>query len=97
MGKILQYIAQETQGECFTSFKYCYDNMATPHIEYEAGESSYKNLKDYADGIWSYVSNFMTPWSLTSVLKKHEIKYKILKYRFIKKAERLRLLKEEIL
>ena len=51
MGKILQYIAQETQGECFTSFKYCYDNMATPHIEYEAGESSYKNLKDYAEDV----------------------------------------------
>ncbi|MBR4634244.1 hypothetical protein IKO50_04855 [bacterium] len=64
-------------------------------IEAHTGENN--NLKDYADGIWSYVSNFMTPRSLTSVLKKHKIKYKILKYRFIKKAERLRLLKEEIL
>lgn len=64
-------------------------------IEAKTGENN--NLKDYADGIWSYVSNFMTPRSLTSVLKKHKLKYKILKYRFIKKAERLRLLKEEIL
>jgi hypothetical protein len=64
-------------------------------IEAHTGENN--NLKDYADGIWSYVSNFMTPRSLTSVLKKHKLKYKILKYRFIKKAERLRLLKEEIL
>lgn len=27
MGKLLDYIAKETQGECFASFKYCYDNM----------------------------------------------------------------------
>ena len=27
MGKILKFIAKETQGECFTSFKYCYDNV----------------------------------------------------------------------
>ena len=25
MGKLLDYIAKETQGECFASFKYCYD------------------------------------------------------------------------
>lgn len=60
MGKILQYIAQETQGECFASFKYCYDNMATPHIEYEAGESSYKNLKDYAEDVRDPKSRDMT-------------------------------------
>ena len=24
MGKLLDYIAKETQGECFASFKYCY-------------------------------------------------------------------------
>jgi hypothetical protein len=64
-------------------------------IEAWTGENN--DLKDYADGIWSYVSNFMTPRSLTSVLKKHKIKYKILQYRFVKKAERLKLLKEEIL
>ncbi len=49
MGKILHFIAKETQGECFTSFKYCYDSMAAPTIEYENGESSYINLKEYAE------------------------------------------------
>ena len=49
MGKILHFIAKETQGECFTSFKYCYDSMATPTIEYDSGESSYINLKEYAE------------------------------------------------
>ena len=75
-----------------------YLNMCTLHlkavIEAKTGEN--KRLKDYSDGIRSYVSNFMTPRSLTSVLKKYGIKYKILKYRFIKKAERLSKLKEEI-
>lgn len=49
MGKILHFIAKETQGECFTSFKYCYDNVAAPTIEYDNGESSYINLKEYAE------------------------------------------------
>ena len=49
MNKILHFIAQETQGECFASFKYCYDSMATPTIEYENEESSYINLKEYAE------------------------------------------------
>lgn len=49
MGKILHFIAKETQGECFTSFKYCYDSMAAPTIEYENGESRYINLKEYAE------------------------------------------------
>ena len=49
MGKILHFIAKETQGECFTSFKYCYDNVAAPTIEYDNGESSYINLKGYAE------------------------------------------------
>lgn len=49
MGKILHFIAKETQGECFTSFKYCYDNVAAPTIEYDNGESSYINLKKYAE------------------------------------------------
>ena len=49
MSKILHFIAKETQGECFTSFKYCYDNVAAPTIEYDNGESSYINLKEYAE------------------------------------------------
>ena len=31
MGKLLDYIAKETQGKCFASFKYCYDNMLPPN------------------------------------------------------------------
>ena len=49
MDKILHFIAKETQGECFTSFKYCYDNVAAPTIEYDNGESGYINLKEYAE------------------------------------------------
>jgi len=49
MGKILKFIADETQGELFTSFKYCYDNVPTPTIEYEVGENNYINLKEYAE------------------------------------------------
>ena len=49
MGKILDYIAQETQGKCFASFKYCYDNSNQPGIEYEPSEDSYTNMKDYAE------------------------------------------------
>ena len=33
MGRILDYIAHETNGKCFTSFKYCYDDSAAPNIE----------------------------------------------------------------
>ena len=63
----------------------------------EAKTWEIKKLKDYADWWWSYISNFMTPWSLTSVLKRYKIQYKVLKCRFVEKTERLRLLKEEIL
>lgn len=45
MGKLLDYIAKETRGECFASFKYCYDNMLPPNIEYEAKEGSYINME----------------------------------------------------
>ena len=51
MGKLLDYIAKETRGECFASFKYCYDNMLPPNIEYEAKEDSYINMKEFAESI----------------------------------------------
>ena len=51
MTKILKYIAAETQGECFKSFKYCYDTLATPTIEYESGEQNFINLKEYAEDV----------------------------------------------
>ena len=49
MGQILQYIAKQTEGQTFKSFKYCYDNISTPHIDYDEAEKSYVNLKDYAE------------------------------------------------
>lgn len=51
MGKILDCIAKETQGECFTSFKYCYDDVSAPGIEYEAHGDSYINMKEYAENV----------------------------------------------
>lgn len=52
MGRILDYIAHETNGKCFTSFKYCYDDSAAPNIEYGSSqEDSYINMKEYAESI----------------------------------------------
>lgn len=45
MGKLLKYIAEETQGACFTSFKYCYDTITAPAIEYGEAEKEYINLR----------------------------------------------------
>ena len=51
MGRILDYIAHETNGKCFTSFKYCYDDSTAPNIEYGSShEDSYINsLKRICD------------------------------------------------
>ena len=51
MGKLLKYIAEETQGTCFTSFKYCYDATIAPAIEYGEAEKGYTNLKEYAEDV----------------------------------------------
>ena len=52
MGRILDYIANETNGKCFTSFKYCYDDSTAPNIEYGSSqEDSYINMKEYAESI----------------------------------------------
>lgn len=48
--KIVSFIANETQGECFTSFKYCYDENNTPSISY-VEEKGYINLKEYAEDV----------------------------------------------
>ena len=53
MGKVIDFIAKETQGESFTSFRYCYDNLSSPNIEYEDNEKNYINLKDYAEDVHS--------------------------------------------
>ena len=51
MGKLLKYIAEETQGACFTSFKYCYDTINAPAIKYGEAENEYTNLKEYAEDV----------------------------------------------
>ncbi|MDE6499103.1 MAG: hypothetical protein K2K83_00130, partial [Rikenella sp.] len=49
MSRVLTFIAKETQGECFMSFKYCYDQINAPSIAYEDKENSYINLREYAE------------------------------------------------
>lgn len=49
MGKILDYIAKETQGKCFMSYKYCFDTVSLPHLLYEEQGNTYLNLKEYAE------------------------------------------------
>ena len=51
MGKILDYIADETQGKRFASFKYCYDDTSGPNIEYDPAEEHYINMKEYAESV----------------------------------------------
>lgn len=52
MGKILDYIADETQGKRFASFKYCYDETGNPNVEYESDdESHFVNLKEFAESV----------------------------------------------
>lgn len=50
MSKILDYIADETQGKRFASFKYCYDDTSGP-IEYDPDEEHYINMKEYAESV----------------------------------------------
>lgn len=61
MGKILKYIADETQGRCFESYKYCFDTEDKPHILYDDAESSYINLNDYAENLHDPNSRDMGP------------------------------------
>ncbi|MDD5990627.1 MAG: hypothetical protein PUC34_05195 [Paludibacteraceae bacterium] len=49
MGKIIDFIEKETDGKCFTSYKYSYDDGSMPVIEYESDEDTYINLKEYAE------------------------------------------------
>jgi len=53
MGRILNYIEKETDGKCFTSFKFSFDDTKVPGIEYESQEDSYINLKEYAEDVKS--------------------------------------------
>ena len=49
MAKILDYIAKETHGQCFASYKYCFDSMEMPHLLYDVQESTYHNLNKFAE------------------------------------------------
>lgn len=51
MGSILHYIAKETHGSAFTSYKYCYDWSGQPCIEYDTAEDFYTNLKEFAEDV----------------------------------------------
>jgi len=47
--KILSFIEKETNGKCYTSFKFCYDGVAVPSIEYEDKPGEKINLKEYGE------------------------------------------------
>lgn len=47
MDKILQYIAKETKGQCYTSFKYCHDTTDIPTLDYE--DKPKVSLKEYGE------------------------------------------------
>jgi hypothetical protein len=49
MDKILSFIEKETNGKCYTSFKFCYDGVAVPSIEYEDKPRDKINLKEYGE------------------------------------------------
>lgn len=50
MGSVLSYIAKKTGGNCYSSFKYCFDNIETPNIIYD-DSVNHINLKEYAETI----------------------------------------------
>jgi hypothetical protein len=49
MPKILDFIARETTGECYKSFKYCYDGVAVPSIAYDDRLNEKIFLKEYGE------------------------------------------------
>lgn len=49
MDKILKCIAKETQGECFTSYKFCFDTEELPHLLYGDVERGLNPLANYAE------------------------------------------------
>lgn len=49
MDKILSFIAKETNGKCYTSFKFCHDGIAVPLIAYEDNPGDKINLKEYGE------------------------------------------------
>lgn len=49
MDKILSFIAKETNGKCYTSFKFCHDGVAVPSIAYEDKPGEKISLKEYGE------------------------------------------------
>lgn len=49
MDKILSFIAKETNGKCYTSFKFCHDGVAVPSIAYEDKSGEKISLKEYGE------------------------------------------------
>jgi hypothetical protein len=47
MEKILHFIAKETKGECYKSFKYCHDGVNIPTLDYE--DKPKVSLKEYGE------------------------------------------------
>lgn len=61
MGSIISYVANETHGKPFASYKYCFDTVAMPHVLYEEQENSYTPLKEYAENLHDPNSRDMKP------------------------------------
>lgn len=49
MDGILKFISKETNGECYTSYKYCYDVNAIPSIAYDEKPNDKIHLKEYGE------------------------------------------------
>ena len=65
MGRIIDYVARETQGKPFRSYKYCFDTVEMPHVLYEEQESSYTPLKDYAENVHDPNSRDIRPLAIS--------------------------------
>lgn len=66
MGTIIDYIARETSGSPFTSFKYCFDGQPVPHVEYESAQDRFVNLKEFAEDDHNPMVRDLTPRVLIS-------------------------------
>ena len=75
MGHIIDYIAHETGGSSFTSFKYCFDGLPIPHVEYEAFQNKFVNLRDFAEDDHNPNIRDLTQRSLISVQGKPLFKF----------------------
>ena len=64
MGRIIDYVAKETQGKPFRSYKYCFDTVEMPHVLYEEQENSYTPLKDYAENVHDPNSRDIRPLAI---------------------------------